>query len=72
MVLHAHTTVLCLTPFLNTLATFTEHLIACVNSISGLVTGGKGCDMHEVQKYLTEKHLHIIFAAEAVAYSLLS
>jgi hypothetical protein len=72
MILHAHTTVLCLTPFLNTLATFIEHLIVCVNTTSGLVIRGKGCNKHAVKTYLTEKHLHIIFSAGAVAYSLLS
>ena len=48
---------------------FTEHVIACVNPISGLVIGGKGCNKYAVQTYLTEKH---IFTAEVVAYSLLS
>ena len=52
-----------------TLAMFTEHVIACVNPISGLVIGGKGCNKYAVQTYLTEKH---IFTAEVVAYSLLS
>jgi len=57
---------------LNTVATFAEHLKVCVNPASGLVIGGIGCNKHAVQTYLTEKHLHIIFSAEAVAYSLLS